>query len=101
MKPMLMTMLKTAIARSICRANHCPIIVRLTTDSALCPSARVSVTQTASAANECARLIAHTTQPSASGTAVAITRLPTRSISGPMPIAAADPIIVAQKFNAA
>ena len=76
MNPMLMTMLKTAIAASIVRANHWPIIVRLTTESALCPSARVSVTQIASAANVCVRLIAQTTAPSASGTAVAIARLP-------------------------
>ena len=93
MNPTLMTTLKTAIAASIVRPNHWPIIVRLTTESALCPRARVSVTQIASAANVCVRLIAQTTAPSASGTAVAIARLPRRSISWPMPIAPAEPTI--------
>jgi len=40
------------MAASIFRTNHCPTIARLTTDSALCPNARVSVTHNARAAND-------------------------------------------------
>ena len=50
---------------SMRRTNHWPTMARLTTESALWPSARVSVTAIASSVNDVTRLIRHTTAPSA------------------------------------
>jgi hypothetical protein len=55
-------------------------------------------TSLARAAKLCVALM---TAPGASGTALAIARLPRRSISWPMLIAPPDPMIVAQKLSSA
>ncbi len=73
----------------------------LTTDSALCPSARVSVTAMASSENVVTRLISTTVMPSAPATMVNTALLPNRSRKRPMPIAPEAPISVAQRFSCA
>ncbi len=83
------------------RTNHWPTTVRLATDNALCPSARVSVIHTAIDTNVVAALIAHTTAPSAASTVVSTTRLPSLSIAYPIPNAPPAPRIVAQKLSCA
>jgi hypothetical protein len=83
------------------RTNHWPTIAMLTTDSALCPSARVKVMATANCANEWTQLIKHTTVPSATAITASTTRLPARSMKRPMPKAPSEPINVAQRFSCA
>jgi hypothetical protein len=101
MKPMLSVMLYVAMAASMRRTNHGAIIARLTTESALWPSARVRVTSTASHASDVASLIVATTAPSATARAVRITRLPRRSTSWPTPSAPSDPTSVAHRLISA
>ena len=86
---------------SMRRTNQWPTIARLITDNALCPNPRVKVTASASAQNDCAALIRPTTTPRTSATAVSTTRVPSRSMKRPMPIANTDPISVAQRFSCA
>ena len=47
MNPMLSKIESIPIAMLNRRMNHCPTIVRLTTESALCPNPRLSVINTA------------------------------------------------------
>ena len=56
---------------------------------------------TASAATLVTWLMAETTMPRLTATAVTTTRVPNRSIRRPTPSAPAAPMIVAQKFSAA
>ena len=58
------------------RLNHCPIIVRLVMESALCPKPRVSVSNTNNIVTLAVALIASTTPPSMNANAVNTTRLP-------------------------
>ena len=89
------------MAVSTFRTNQGATIARLTTDSALCPSARVNVIHTASPTTDPVWLIAATTRPSASATEVSTTRLPKRSSRCPIPIAPTEPTSVAQRFTSA
>jgi hypothetical protein len=98
MKPMLMSSEYTAIARVRRARNHFPTIARLTTESALCPSPRVSVISTSIAAIDEARLMAMTTAPSSAAITVSTSRLPRRSISLPMPTQNSAPASVATKL---
>ena len=65
MKPMVISTAYTPIAAGRRRTNHLPTIARLTTDSALCPSPRVSVTVKNNPHGPVTRLIRITSMPSA------------------------------------
>ena len=73
-------------------------MARLTTDSALWPKPRVSVTSTSSASAPLAWLMPSTVSPSASAVTVSTMRLPTRSISRPTPMQKSAPTSVATRL---
>ena len=73
-------------------------MARLTTESALWPKPRVSVTQTSSAIVPATWLITSVTRPSSSATTVRTMRLPRRSMSLPTPAQNSAPAIVAAKL---
>jgi hypothetical protein len=66
---------------SILLTNQCPTIASDATESALWPSARVSVIHTASAVYDADALMRQTTRPRATRISVSTMRLPARSIA--------------------
>jgi len=86
------------IARLSRRTNQFPTIVRLMTESALCPSPRVRVISTASQRIPLMPLISVTTVPNARATVVRTVRLPNRSSRRPMPRQKIEPSSVAQRL---
>ena len=78
-----------------------PGIARLTTDSALCPSPRVSVMSTSSMPALWTLLNPTTTAPRTSDSAVSTMRLPWRSTSPPIPKQNSDPTSDATKLISA
>ncbi len=80
------------------RTNHLPIMVRLTTESALWPKPRIRISNTSSNAAEATLLNARTIQLSANKTTETTVRTPKRSIAGPQSKLKEALSRVAQKF---
>ncbi len=100
-KPIATSTANIPIAKFNRRANHLPTSARLTTDSALCPNARVSVNVTNNTGSEVVRLIATTAAPNANVTKVITNRGPARSVNRPTGKHNNAPTSVAQKFTVA
>ena len=98
MKPTVITTEYTPMAAESRRANHLPTMVRLTTERALCPRPRVSVSSSSSETTPATALMAITTTPSDAASAVSTSRLPTRSTRRPMPKQKSAPTSVAARL---
>ena len=90
---------KIPIARFNRRANHFPTSAKLTTDSALCPSARVNVSKTNNTPIDRANVIPNTANPNPSATQPITTRAPHRSVNRPTGKHSTAPNNVAHKFT--